>query len=572
MKKIYNKLSVLALSLSLLCACDLEEHPMSVLSPGGFYETSKGIESLINTIYIQARWLEAMVNTEWDTNPLHKMNAFGTDTEMAAEVFEMYSMNWYNITATDPLVKNVWNDCYQLINFCNNATKYIPIAEGMSDDGRKIREAEARFFRATAYYHLLMNFGDVPFSLEASEGAITEFYPTPIATVWDEGIYPDLRFAAANLPKNPSQYGRLSEWAGKFLLGVALLSDSRATTAQWNEAAALYKDIIENGGFQLMSPFDVFDEDKDDVNTEVIFCYRNLDYSAASGQATVNQAHMPYLAGYHDIPGMVRSIEYGKAWVRLRISEYLISKIDETKDCRYEAWFRDTWLCNGSAVDYKYKLNGVEYTVRREIGDTLFITPKRAWTKEQIDARPHIRVYNPEGIEYSNMNKITPSVEGDNIYYLCYNRIYPSLIKYEDTKRPGANDSYGGRDYVIFRLANAYLLASEAYLRADNKAEALKYFNAIRRNAAYPGKESEMEITEAELDIDMLLDERGRELCGEWYRWTDLKRLGKLPERAMVNPLVIREKTQWDNKFLLRPIPQEHIDRCSNEYPQNPGY
>jgi hypothetical protein len=42
-----------------------------------------------------------------------------------------------------------------------------------------------------------------------------------------------------------------------------------------------------------------------------------------------------------------------------------------------------------------------------------------------------------------------------------------------------------------------------------------------------------MEISEAELDIDMILDERGRELCGEWYRWTDLKRLGKLPERAM---------------------------------------
>jgi hypothetical protein len=81
-----------------------------------------------------------------------------------------------------------------------------------------------------------------------------------------------------------------------------------------------------------------------------------------------------------------------------------------------------------------------------------------------------------------------------------------------------------------------------------------------------------MEITEAELDIDMILDERGRELCGEWYRWTDLKRLGKLPERAMLNALVISHGTKWDDKFLLRPIPQTHIDRCTSEYPQNPGY
>jgi hypothetical protein len=568
MKKIYNRLSVLALSLSLLCACDLEEHPMSVLSPGGFYETAEGIESLINGIYHTAR------SVEFVDNPLHRINVYGTDTELAGEGLDTRALNWYGATPTEGDVKDAWNACYTLINYCNNATKYIPIAEGLSDDERKIREAEARFFRATAYYHLLMNFGDVPFSLEASEGAATEFYPTPIATIWDEGIYPDLRFAAENLPGDPGQRGRLNSWTGKFLLGFALLSDSRATTAQWNEAAGLYKDIIENSGRKLMSPFDVFDEDNDDNNTEVIFAYRCLDYNVASNQSTNNQSHMFYLAAYQDIPGMVRSLEYGKAWVRYRISEWLLDKIDETKDSRYEAWFRDTWLLNGSPVNYAYQLNGIKDTVRREIGDTLFITPKRAWTKEQIDARPHIRVYNPEGegFAYTKINPIKPSVEGDNIYYLCYNKIYPSLIKYEDTKRQGANDSYGGRDNVRYRLANAYLLASEAYLRAGNKAEALKYFNDIRRNAAYPGKEQEMEITEAELDIDMILDERGRELCGEWYRWTDLKRLGKLPERAILNPIMISKGIKWDNKFLLRPIPQEHIDRCSNEYPQNPGY
>jgi hypothetical protein len=568
MKKIYNRLSVSVLSLSLLCACDLEEHPMSELSPAGFYETSKGIESLMNGIYFTAR------NTEAVTNPLHRINVYGTDTELAGQGFDGRALNWYGATPTEGDVKDAWNDCYKLINYCNNATRYIPLAEGLPDGERKVREAEARFFRATGYYHLLMNFGDVPFSLEASEGAITEFHPTPAATVWDEGIYPDLRFAAANLPPAPARYGRLSSWAGKFLLGYALLSDPRATATQWNEAAGLFKDIIENGGFRLMSPFEVFRQANDGrSNTEVIFCYRNLAYDVATGYATNNQAHMFYLAAYPDIPGMVRTVEYGKSWVRFRISEYLLNKIDETKDCRFEAYFRDTWLCNVSGgVDYTYRLNGQSRTIHRNAGDTLFITPKRAWTKARIDACPHIRVYNPEGPEYSGNNAIAPSVEGDNIYYLCYNKIYPSLIKYEDTKRPGDNDSNGGRDHVIYRLANAYLLASEAYLRAGNKSEALKYFNDIRRNAAYPGRESAMEITEAELDIDMILDERGRELCGEWYRWTDLKRLSKLPERAMLNPIVIDKNTVWDNKFLLRAIPQDHIDRCSNEYPQNPGY
>jgi hypothetical protein len=571
MKKIFNRFLILMAPLFFFQACDLEEHPMSELSPAGFYETSKGIKSLINGIYLTARGTEAV------TNPLHRINVYGTDTEMAAEGLDKRALNWYDAPPTEADVRDAWNDCYKLINYCNNATKYIPIAEGMSDDERKVSEAEARFFRATGYYHLLMNFGDVPFTLEASEGAVTEFHPTPVATIWDEGIYPDLRFAAANLPPSPDEYGRLSSWAGKFLLGYALLSDPRATTAQWSEAALLFEDIIKNGGFKLMSPFEVFKEANDGKsNTEVIFCYRYLPYDVASGYATNNQAHMFYLAAYQDIPGMVRALEYGKAWVRFRISEYLLNKIDETKDCRFEAYFRDTWLSNvDGGVDYTYQLNGESHTIHREKGDTLFITPKRAWTKAQIDARPHIRVYNPEGPEYSGNyrdNKIKPSVEGDNIYYLCYNKIYPSLIKYEDTKRPGANDNDGGRDHVLFRLANAYLLASEAYLRAGNKSEALKYFNDIRRNAAYPGKERDMEITEAELTIDEILDERGRELCGEGYRWTDLKRLGKLPERAMLNPIVIWKETKWNDKYLLRQIPQDHIDRCSNEYPQNPGY
>jgi len=557
-------------------SCALEENPMSVLTPGGFYEPERGVETLLHGIYDKAR---SITN---QTNNLRRLNIFGTDTEFAGEGYDGDGLGWYYINAENGTAASVWNDMYSLINACNYATKYAPLVEDALESEKLAIEAQARFFRAFAYYHLSMQFGDVHFSLEASEGANTESNRTPIATIWDEGIYPDLRFAAANLPAtwDASQFGRLTSWAGKFLLGYALLSDSRGTVTQWNEAAGLFKDIIDNGGFNLMSPFDVYDQEKDASNTEAIFAFRYLTQAQYGGSNAVNQSHMYYLGAFHQYGGVLTRYDgqvYGKAWCRYRIATWLIDSYDETIDSRYEAYYRDTWKCNFldiDSVEKTYILNGETKSVwlKAKFGDTALHTPKHAWTKEQIDSHPKIYLLNPD-----NSPTITPSVPGDNLYLYANRSNYCSMKKFDDNKKQGGeNDSNGTRPVVLFRLANAYLLASEANLRAGNKGEALKYFNAIRRNAAYPGNESAMEYSD--LDIDDILDERGRELCGEGYRWTDLKRLGVLPERAAMNFHVKQwgfnnvKGSSWDNKYMLRPIPQSHIDRCTSDYPQNPGW
>ena len=152
-------------------------------------------------------------------------------------------------------------------------------------------------------------------------------------------------------------------------------------------------------------------------------------------------------------------------------------------------------------------------------------------------------------------------------------------------------DAFGTFDFAIFRSAEAYLIASEAILKGASNGsmgDAEAYYNAIvdralganagmdPMGAAEPANLSSLAAksyrANGNLDIDMLLDERARELLGEFNRWTDLKRTGKLIERTtLMNPWTA-QVGQMDSKHFLRPIPQHEIDRSIPSIAQNDGY
>ncbi|TFZ66704.1 RagB/SusD family nutrient uptake outer membrane protein [Hymenobacter sp. UV11] len=74
--------------------------------------------------------------------------------------------------------------------------------------------------------------------------------------------------------------------------------------------------------------------------------------------------------------------------------------------------------------------------------------------------------------------------------------------------------------------------------------------------------------------MDLIMQERARELLGEMFRWFDLKRWGILIERVkLYNPDAAPNIKA--SKHELRPIPQDQIDRTAGgitAFPQNPGY
>jgi hypothetical protein len=136
---------------------------------------------------------------------------------------------------------------------------------------------------------------------------------------------------------------------------------------------------------------------------------------------------------------------------------------------------------------------------------------------------------------------------------------------------PGANRDFPDTDFPMFRLADILLMASEAIVRSNgDRGLALNYFNQVR-NRAYGG--SGGGISDSQLTLQMIIDERARELYWEGHRRTDLVRFDHFSETDYVwawkgGVMEGKSVEQFRDVF---PIPSSDLGSNPNLM-QNPGY
>lgn len=216
--------------------------------------------------------------------------------------------------------------------------------------------------------------------------------------------------------------------------------------------------------------------------------------------------------------------------------------------------------------------NTNNYELKDDLNDTFLANSKEAIWQISPIGRGNILTFTWEAYalvvdpifptlsKFSLTNELTDSFENNDKRFLNWTGYHEGTnnhyaFKYKDRSSMEDITEYS----MVLRLAEQYLIRSEARARLNDTAGALADLDAIRKRAGLSLlSEQNLQIGQDEL-LEHIIEERRKELFTEWgHRWLDLKRTGKASEVLGV-----------DN--VLYPIPEEELMKNPN-LNQNPGY
>lgn len=556
----YIKVFATGLLSFMVASCSLDEVNYSVESSEEYIKSETQYEELVSAAYMRLRPLISSTTTDlmWYGTDIYSRTGEMNDAQMGIDDYSY-------INTSDASVYDFWCKNYDVITQANTAmTRGENL--GLDEEIRTKRTAELLVLRAYAYFNLVETYGGVPLLLSEITEPTFSFTRVSEEEVYDQ-IISDLEEAISSngLDDVPASndFGRVGLGMAKHLLGKALLTRSYksfAKTDDLSRAITYFNDVIAL--HPMVGSWDILFDTQTGAyqynNSEVIFSVRyssNQLYNS-EGSSGLYQHFLPALFMF---PGNThRGAPYWRTDNSYRAGEDYLNSFEDG-DIRNSEKYLVRNIIAGTAGS----TNGHTYGVN----DVVIYCPKEEMTDTEINQyqADHPSVYlvvNPD--EY---NTLFPVLNQNVCYPFVYKFYDPNVTEFTDRVTEGG-DPRGSRDIYIFRTAETKLLLAEAYLKNNQPAEALEQVNDIRRRA----NASELQ----NVDLDVILDESGRELFGEANRWMDLKRTGKLFERAYkYNKFVQRHHnsaSDIDDYFLLRPIPQTEIDRSNNTLEQNPGY
>src|SRR5690554_1153916 len=300
----FSKIGLLGLALIAVQACDGILNEQVISNVGNDYlNTPSGLNDGLNAAYSSLR---AWYGSERGNN----FTVFGTDTYTNGADGAFKFMNFYtsDFDTQNSHVRELWDEFYAGINTCNAVIDRAPEVEGISDDIRNQRIAEAKFLRAHYYFILTQLFGGVDLQLsesiiptnQVSRASIAEMYGAIIADL--EEAIPHLEAADQS-----ADYGRATRPAAEHLLGKVYVTKATSEAGEdgdYANAEPLLQSVISDYGFSLLENYADIHAFGNEINDEVIFSVQNTYNPLTNGVG--NPSHLYFLMEYDVQPGMRR--------------------------------------------------------------------------------------------------------------------------------------------------------------------------------------------------------------------------------------------------------------------------
>lgn len=552
MKKIYYILFLLILPL-VGCSDFLEQDNKSNVPRDQFYGTATGYNSLMNTVYSSLRAIYGI--EPW-------IFCAGTDLYASGRNKVPDGLGTYKgLLDSDPDVKKFYTNCYAGIQLANTAIYYADHTETTNLLGQY--KAEARFIRAYYYYLLVQNFGGVALVKDMIDSPVVTF-ERKSATDTYAFIISEMEDLKSSLPAKTPVFGRVDQRTVNHFLAKTYLCrgyETFGTAADFTKAAEYADAAINNQALSTSFNNLFWPDQKYEQDDEVIWSVQYDESSIATPTSgNMQQAFFgTYLGGVED--GNKYTTSTLTPTIRLH---QLFSK----GDTRYEGTFMVQF--------YTHYYDFYTKSKQLDTEKVLYYYPP-AW---QVADTAAWRAANPATRSKTviiPMQENTLTVSGKPTTYIAAmsGDVYGvAVVRKFDDPTSVFSTTGSTRDIILARVGESYLVAAEAYYKAGNTDKAVERINVVRKRAAAAGYD--MSIKASDVSIDFILDERARELAGEYHRWMDLKRTGKLIEYAVkYNPNIIGadyfKGVDGQNK-ILRPIPLDAINLNQAKVEQNPGY
>ncbi|MDR0908063.1 MAG: RagB/SusD family nutrient uptake outer membrane protein [Rikenellaceae bacterium] len=631
------------LFLGMSCQDVLEEKPRTNFTPS-FFEDEAGVKGGITVLYSHLRlifgdpyWYNI---TETGTDEY-------TWAQSADGNFKNADLSGLDELSSASANSGVlWGDAFRYINTASGILEY---GEKLGLDASLLAEARFfrafdYFYLVQTFGGVPLDLGAGELKLNTS--AVRTSVRNTVPEVYTKAIFPDLLTAINDLPTEPRLTGTVTKTVARFYLAKAYLTyawwlenpnaiptwpetprtdpDGKTAANYYQMAYDMAMTAINNPGpYGLQPTFYDVNNGPNDRNSEILLYADHTEKSELyndgsltySGDANGSDNYAGWMVTWN-YPNMnigvdagwsgkftplIRIAEQwgGRPWTRMAPTLNVFSKTfaEKSNDSRYDGTFvtvyRANWPVGGGDRAVGYGANGMEVKPGDAVLTFLSEEPSTA-----IDYSKNGENIVGGGVLPGRADfVIAPS----NVSRLRYPGLWKlGPYRTDNGTGPGQPNASSTRPFNIAKFSEFYLIAAEAAVKGANGAmSARDLVNVLRARAgkwSYSNADAKAKVadysaemvaaTPATIDINYILDERGREFFGEGYRWFDLVRTQKWNEYADtyqiagVNVGDLKAETfqrQIEKYHYLRPIPRgqlDGLDMTDEEKAayQNPGY